>query len=492
MKDRAFWACLLAAAVVVAGCEVHEIPPPAVSVEEYRHPTRPNPHPYTVGTTILHNVTRALDRDLGEAERVESLRLVAHLGGGEQVADQVAGLLDDPATPLALRQEVLQMLLKLEHGGLAVHVARVLPTLDSQSALKEQVLEWLARHPAPDVLAQIVKLWAREESATGLNEPRYRQAVEGLTGSSWDQSLLNAINTQGFLARGSAMEVLAARIANDKLRQRVAALPAKTEAVAAMQVFLAKFAYLPTNGPSMLKCVWLYRTRPKMLEDVARLNDEWRRNYGYRFDVRDFHLLAGLARDPLRKGVRRTDLIIQLAHKFIKRSHVRRRIYRPGGLYDFSDRFNKHVETLTMADLWYLLLLDEMLNRPRVQAALRVMAQGDREDTRSAWGGLIFYENGRAEAKLYPPEYTEPGSDLVYSPTSEAIEASRDALCGFQGHFDRVGNADRAGPTIEELHSAKRHSTCGLVLTSVSAEEFCAHYYNPDGVVISLGKFPFR
>jgi hypothetical protein len=145
-----------------------------------------------------------------------------------------------------------------------------------------------------------------------------------------------------------------------------------------------------------------------------------------------------------------------------------------------------------MADLWNIYLLNEMLSRPRVQVSLRLMANGDMADRDSAWGGLVFYQNGQAEAILYPPDPRVKGDDLVYHPTRRLITDSRDSLCRFIGHFEKVDNADRVGPTGRELADAADGNYYGLVLTRTGADSFAAHYYNPQGVVVSLGKFPLR
>lgn len=491
MRRRPIWLSV-SAAIFLAGCEAHQVAPPPVTLEQYNNPGRAKEDRYPPHTVVLHNLQRVLDPALGEQERLASLRLVVQLSGGdESVTGQLAGILTDDSQPAALREGVLALLLRRDHPGLARYVVQVVPRLGPQSKMKEQVLEWLGRHPTPAVLAEVVRLWAQEESVASLNEPRYRQAVERTSGKPWDQALLGALATPGFGASGAALQVLAGRVPDNTLRQRVVNLPGRTEAVVAMDAFIRRFAYLPTTDGGLRKCVWLHKTRGPLFDGAAELSRHWRETYGYRFDVRDFHLLSRLEQDPLRRGMRRTELIIRLAHSLLKRPHVPRRVSRPTGLYDFSDRFSKHVESLTMADLWNLYLLDGMLARPRVQIALRIMAEGDREDANSAWGGVAFYQNGQAEAKLFPAA-VGPSNDRTYRPGPEGVEASLDALCLLHGHFWQMHNSRAAGPTAEQLRAAKEGSHAGLVLTGIDEESFCAHYYNPKGIVISLGKFPFR
>ncbi len=65
-------------------------------------------------------------------------------------------------------------------------------------------------------------------------------------------------------------------------------------------------------------------------------------------------------------------------------------------------------------------------------------------------------------------------------------------MCRFITHFDKIQNAERAGPTAEELRNAAEGNYYGLVMTRTGKNSFCAHYYSPKGKVISLGEFPIR
>ena len=127
-----------------------------------------------------------------------------------------------------------------------------------------------------------------------------------------------------------------------------------------------------------------------------------------------------------------------------------------------------------MADLWNLVILNEMVSRPHVQMALKKMAALDLADTKRPWGGLIFYENGQAEAKLYPAAVIGGGDDLIYHPSTVYQKDARSSLCRFYAHFDKVENAGRAGPTAEELRDAAENNAYGLVVTRISQTSFCA------------------
>lgn len=486
--DRTALCAWAATGMWMFGC-AQPPPPPPKNMTQYTAFRKTDPEGYPRYVVLQHNLQRVLDRRLPEAERVASLKLVAHLGEeNPEAMSEMAAVLTQPKAPEALQRAVLEFLLRKDYPNLAGVVVRVLPHVKPGSGLREAILDWLARHGHPAVLAEVVKLWAQEPSATGPNEPRFRQIVERVSGKPWDEALLESLNAEGFFARGSAMEILSRRIAEASLRSRILRVRPRTDAAVTLHAMLDRFDYLPLTRSELLASVSIYMTRRDMLQNSAVLCRTWQEDYGYRFNIRDFYLINCLVRDPLRDDLRRTQLVLELAQSIARREHVSFR--PPPGRPGQSDRFHRQVESLTMSDLWNLYLLNEMLTRPRVQIALRVMADRDRADRSQAWGGLVFYENGRAEAKLYPPGPTG-GADRLYVASRRVIRDRRVALCLFHAHFEKVYNAARGGPAPEELRNAAKGNFYGLVLTSVSESSFCAHYYTPDGRVVSLGKFPF-
>ncbi len=494
MKNPLTWKLGLAiVGIAMVGCEARQISLPPVTVEQYDASLSDIAADYPPRTVVLHNLRRVLDPQLSDQERVASLNLVKRLDQADPtVRAQLAGILADEANGESLRLAVLEMLLGRDDPALSAYAVRILPGLKADSPVREKILAWLGRNPAPGVLGETVRLWAKEKSPTGMEEPRFRETVERISGKPWEQALLDAINTPNFTTSQEAVEILVARIPHQNLRVRVGAMEPKTDIVMALKVLIRLFGYFPTNRAAILCSMTVGKTPPVQLENASRLAASWRQNYGYLFNVRDFYLLNELARDPIRKNFRRTQLILELARSFIKRPHVARKILRASGPYDFSDQLSKHVDSLSMADLWNLQIINEMLSRPQVQRHLKVMAEGDRADTASAWGGLIFYENSQAKATLYPANTSAGADDLTYLATPLLMKDGGASLCRFFGHFEKVNNAGRAGPTTDELRRAAAENAYGLVLTRLDAESICAHYYNPKGLVISLGKFPLR
>jgi hypothetical protein len=482
--------------LALGGCTAQEIAPPPVTVEQYANPDKSRQaSQYPPRTVLLHNLQRVTDPHLDPNARVESLRLVTRLGGAEpDVRQQLQVVLADGQTPEKLRRACLELLMRHEAASpdLAAHVAASLPRLETEGELKNQVLAWLAKHPAPAVLGEVVSLWAAERSVTSANEPRYRMIVERVAGTPWETALIEAINDGQFKQPGAAMQVLAARVDRRDLRRRIETLAPRTDAAGAMQAFARRLEYVPTTASGMDTCAAAYRTQRAAIDDVASLATSWREQYGYKFEPWDFPLLAKLSRDPLRRNVSRAHLVIGLAQSFMRRRHTPRKVDLKVGPYDFSDQFSKHVESLSMADLWRLTLLNEMLDRPLVQMNLREMADRDRNDTGGAWGGLVSVDNGQAEAKLYPMAESTRRDDLSYTPSPQAVESRWQAVCIFHGHFEKIENANRAGPSADELLQARKEGYAGLVIASVGDGLFAAHYYNPEMICISLGKFPFR
>jgi hypothetical protein len=481
---------LMLAAMFAGGC-AQQVSPPPRTLAEYDRFVRSGVGNYPRQTIILHNLQRVLDKELRTDVRIESLQVIARAGGEEPIVlDQLAAVLSDPANPAELHRAVLEFLLRKDYPELAEYVIRVLPHAGASGQIRQVLLGWLARHPGPQVLSGVVRVWAEQLQRGEKDTAYYQEAVERVTGKSWDAALLEAINTPAFSASGAAMEILGRRIPVSTLAQRVSAMSSGTEAVTAAQTFVSRLDYLPAGAAKLSAAVAICRTRQRLFGDVAALSGKWRSKYLYRFDVRDFHLLAGIARDPRKAELERASLVGELAEALLKRRHIRYWAAR-SAREDVTMRFDRQADRLTMVDLWNLRLLNEMLCRPPVQAALRVMALQDRADRANVWGGQVFYEDGQALAKLYPADSRTAEDDFRYIPSTRSIADGRDAMCRFSGHFDRPQNAQRAGPDAEELADARENNYYGLILTSVSESTFCAHYYNPRGIVVSLGEFSF-
>lgn len=475
--------CLFSVVTLLSGC-AEEIGPPPHNLAELRLYQGSGQRPYPKYVILRHNIQRILDGGRPVEERVESLKLVDYLGGEDPEArSSIALVLAEPKAPSQLHQRALTFLMKRGSPDLARHLMKAWSTMSSDN--RQAALKWLSQHPDPRVLAEIVKLWAKEPSPTGAAEPRFRLVVKKIAGKIWDQALLDALNTSTFFARGSAIEILSKRLSTEHLCSRISRMTAKTPPMVTLKYFIDRFGYLPRNRNQLVSAVTVWQTRQDMLPYAERLCNDWQRNEQYEFNIRDFHLLSRLARDPLRGKLDRRQLTDKLSELLDRRQHAL------NGRVVVRGNFRWLAGKLTMTDLWNIHLLSEMLSRQRVQLAIRIMANGDRADKRSRWGGLVFYENGQAEAKLYAPDRSAGENDMAYVPTKRLIGDGRDSMCRFVAHFEKISNISLAGPTRNELLEARSQDYYALVLTSTSERRFSAHYYNPRGQVVSLGLLPF-
>ncbi|MHC4982018.1 MAG: hypothetical protein ACYTF6_02480, partial [Planctomycetota bacterium] len=359
---------------------------PPVNLLEYNRMQGKGLQRYPDQTIYGYNMRRVFDALLPAGQRVESLHLGVHLGGNDpRTAKMLVDVLERPDKPKQLHYAVLKFVLRKGEPAVAQYAVEALNDPELPSDLRDALLGWLAVNARPEVLAQVVKLWAQEESITSLNEPRYRQVIERITGKNWAEALLSGINAPGFLARGSALEILTARVDASLLTRRIQGIRPVTSAMRALQEFARQLGYLPADGSDFLAATYVYNTHRNMLGDVARFTRVWQKEVSYSFVIRDFHILSRLAQDPLRKQIRRSELIVEVGRAVAYRRHVERDVQ--GRMQ--KDSFPSQVANLTMADLWNLYLINEMLNRPRVQLALGTVAKYDLADKKSAWGGLV-------------------------------------------------------------------------------------------------------
>lgn len=480
------WAAALGLLTGAGGCH-DSIQPPPRTVADYQAQVKHRLN-YPTQVVVAHNLQRALNRNVPGGDRIKSLELVAHLAGSDPaILGQLADVLTQNDAPPGVREAALDVLLKNDYPNLASYLVRVLPYLSGHDKLRQTVLDWLTRHPLPEALAEVVRIWAEESGPNSPNEQRYRQVIRQMAGREWDQAVMDELANPAFTASSAAYDVLVRRLDEQSLRTRILAAPGRSDAMQILQALIGHFDYLPANGAELSTASVVLRSHAAEIEDAARRAAAWRLASGYRFNIRDFHLLARLARDPLRTELSREQLVSHLSQSLIRREHVP---VRRGQQVVVTD-FDRHAQQLGMADLWNLYLLDELLRKGHVQTGMGVMAERDRADRARAWGGLIFYRNGHAEPQLYEPSRALGENDLRYAATLEVLRLARDALCLFHAHFDKVQNLDRVGPTAQEQADARTNNLYGLVVTSVSASSFIAHYYNPQGQVVSLGIFPY-
>src|SRR5208337_2617549 len=96
----------------------------------------------------------------------------------------------------------------------------------------------------------------------------------------------------------------------------------KSDAMIALQTCIDSFDYLPTAGGELLSAVYLYKSRRDGFAQAARTNSAWRDTYGYKFNIRDFHLLRSLAADADHNQATRGQLVADLTRQIGSRQHV--------------------------------------------------------------------------------------------------------------------------------------------------------------------------
>ncbi len=468
--------CLLA--LLAAGCAESEPTPPA-SLDQLHEQlvTRPNAFPEKI--IVLHNLSRALDTALSESERTDSLEVFARLAGDDPAYhEQLASVLPDPKSPNRLRLAVLQMLARADYPGLGPYVAKALPVSDNR-ALRQALLDWLTRHPTPEIMAEVVRLWAADNPADKLAEQRYRRVVETMVGRTWPDALLEGLNKPTYFARGSAIELLSTRLPQAELRERIGALEARTAAVRALQYYAKRLNYIPARRSELFAAVVIFVNHRSRLDAAAKLADRWAGDHGDPFRICDFHLLSCLAADEDAKLATPADLTAGMADGIAKRRND------PGA----AGEIRRQLEALYAADVVRLYLIAAMLQDPAVSAAVGQIARRDRKLTSSSLGGLIFQKSGEATPRLYAPETV--GDDKAYVPSKRMAQDAIDSLAYFHGHFWQIENAKAIGPGDKDADVAAKLAVPGVVLTNLDAERFNATFYDRDGVRIDLGGFAF-
>jgi len=501
-------AIVVALAGLLGGCEYVQPKMPA-SIASYEAMKKENRGQYPDQNILLLNRQRMMDDDLSVPERIASMRLVDRLGSADgAVQRDFSTVLSESATPAAMRAAAVDILLAKNQGEYGALLVEALPRLAPTDAQREKIFAWLAEHPSQVAVAGLVQQWAAVRPPTPAQDERFEKLIAQVASKPWDQALINGLNTPAFGDSADAVELLSRLIAPADLRQRLIATPVGSQDMATLQAFIHTFNYVPASGNEFASARALEAAHGTELGSAAKAFQQFA-SEGYTFNIRDFHLLDMLGQDPIHRPMTRQMLVQQISRNLAATEHVHITAASPSGPVAPNatrpagtaiDSFDANVKYLSMADLWTIMLLQEMLTRPRVQEGLRDAAIRDRADTTSAWGGLVIYRDGSAndqdtrwaaDLERYKVPAAEGRSDYHYSFNTAAIEKGRDALGRFQLHFEKAENALRAGPTVADLADAANANIGGLILTSISDKAFCAHYYTTHGTIVSLGIYPF-
>ncbi len=423
------------------------------------------------------NLARIGDRELKIDKRLSSMAVIQQIGiANRERMDELAPLLNDAGCPPPLKKEILKFLLDHNYSNLEPHLVPMMTGLNKDAETRSIVLQYLANNPSSRMLAEVVRAWASKDTGPEAEES-YRRAVKSITDRPWDSALISAVNSNEFDARPEALTILAARLDPARLKKEMVSVEPATDTAAAAKTFIEEFNYIPAGIAEIRSAEQIFRKHKGGMKSAASLNTRWKRNYGYSFTVKDFHLISGLAEDPLRTILNKTQLILTVGEGINSRIHTR----REKTTYD--DRFWVNTDSLSIVDLWNLYLIDEMLGQARTQLNVNLLAENDYLDKTHSWRGLVFYRNGEAELLYYP-------STDKYA--AKYREDSSDCLCRFFCHFGKINNAEKAGPSAQELDRASRGNYYGLVFTRTGKKTFVAHYYNPRNIAVSLGRYPLR
>lgn len=147
--------------------------------------------------------------------------------------------------------------------------------------------------------------------------------------------------------------------------------------------------------------------------------------------------------------------------------------------------------TLRWGDLLTVLVLLEQVQRPVTVSAWYEQSKMDRRDTTTEYGGVLTARALDQEwtvPVLFPPRPGQREGDNKFIASDDMIRSSDRALAHYHFHAQEERNAGYAGPSPGDLMYAARQGRNCLVLTSLGEGEMGVDYYQPDGVVVDLGR----
>lgn len=217
---------------------------------------------------------------------------------------------------------------------------------------------------------------------------------------------------------------------------------------------------------------------------VARLSGEQRDGLELR------HLEAIRWADAERSawiGMDRTALRRELARRLDGREHKKRKAEK--GESRRLESLSDWSAVLGWADLLTILVVDEAVMDRSVVEQLFVQRGLDREDESTEYGGVLDADSDeRFRAVLFRPRARDRVSDERFVASDDMMRFSDRSLAHYHFHANDRNNARHAGPSMGDFLNARESGRTCVVITSLGTDELNVDVYQPDGVVIDLGK----
>jgi len=264
------------------------------------------------------------------------------------------------------------------------------------------------------------------------------------------------------------------------------------EVVQTIRASVRELRAIPVTGEEL---TWAMRLRdPKIAANAAW----WSEATSAIARVSDRGPLQMRHAEPVRWAARfRPELITRSREQLLAdvRAAMKGRDLSPRSAEQASDIVPETVDhwasTLRWGDLLTVLVLLEQVQRPVSVSAWYQQAKMDRRDTTTEYGGVLAaraLDQEWAVPTLFPPRPGQREGDNKFIASEDMIRSSDRSLAHYHFHAQEERNSAYAGPSPGDLIYSARHGRNCLVLTSLGEGAMGVDYYQPDGVVVDLGR----
>jgi len=427
------------------------------------------------------------------------------------------------ATEPELRLVILDLLMSdtSEEGGEdSMRMARLLLPTEKSPAVVRVLCQRSVENGWVDLVPSMVRSYSRVSPNVPDSERDERKAIEALRPGQSIESVIygvfldpgagladdqeRAVLRVTERVRGDAWGLLSRldpdrTVRRDLLRRGTAGqtLDAATEGLLAdLREVDVTFGILPESA---MELEWLSQILRNSDTDRAAANRAWwgeassavGRLVGEQrsgIELRHLEAIRWIAAvHPEWMTMDRAELRRVLSDRLAVREHQKRKAEK--GESRRLESLNDWSSVLGWADLLTILAVDEALSDRSVIEQLFIQRGLDREDEKTEYGGVLDADsNNQFRAVLFRPRARDRVSDERFVASDDMMRFSDRSLAHYHFHANQRNNAKYAGPSLGDfLNAAESGRTC-VVLTSLSTNELNVDLYQPDGVVIDLGK----
>ena len=440
-----------------------------------------------------------LDRSLDPSRRLaaaEQLGPINSTHNPKQVTSTLHNVLWSDGEPTDLRLLAMDRLIAYDADAFWQIALRRIREVDSWDVLTP-LIDRMIEQGDPAFTVTLIRSFVRESQIImDANRPEYKAIGALNPGKNVEQAIWEVVSSDD-----DSID-LALRVDAWALYHRLAGAEAarqqlmQTSSSHPLIVNLQDAAWLDNLPGNREGVLWLLQIRSSKhlafwqaaRERALTLNDEQKDGLSLR------HLPVLMQAGDEQLNTQRFQMLEQISERVPDQSYQLTQFQQPplhllGAtplMFKNASQQINYLAKLSWADMLTIgFILDALEERVFVEEIFR-QADADMADTETEHGGVIVYRDGKLYAVSFPPQLKL--HDRKFYSSDALIQRMYTSFFHYHFHVQEYRNGEYAIPGEGDMAFAQRVGPSSLVFTYLDRNTIDVDYYQPDGLIVDLGK----